>query len=134
MLLVNRVRNMVALLMLAVWPLASAHPVLQHFGLIHVIHDDHDADSTGSHEHDDDHAAADGHCLLTSTTVKVPVPQAAVTPLLICFLAIEWASELRDVQNPSGLAPPGKAPPELSQRWQFTYRTALPPRAPSIAW
>ena len=45
------------------------------------------------------------------------------------------ASFLMPVQRPVGIGRelPATAPPELAGHWQFSYRTALPPRAPSFA-
>ena len=40
-------------------------------------------------------------------------------------------AQLAGTQHSSGLSPPGSAPPELSHRWQFSFRAALPVRAPS---
>ncbi len=124
---------MLTLLLVALWLPASSHVLLEHLGLIHEAHSDHDSDSTGSHEHDDDnHSVADGNCLLTPTGVKVPAPQQAFPLSLIGYLAKEWAFDLDRHQIPSGLAPPGTTPPELSHRWQFSSRAALPVRAPSF--
>ena len=130
----NRLRFIITPLLVALWLLASSHALLEHFELIHQVHTDHDADSTGSHEHDtDDHDAADGCCALSSTHVSVPVPDTVATPFLFSALGLEWASERHAELHPSGLAPPGTAPPELSHRWQFSSRASLPARAPSIA-
>ena len=128
-----RFQTIITALMLAVWLPASSHALLQYAGWIHQRHADHDADSSGSHEHDsDDHEAADGHCVLSSTHVSVPPPDAVASPFLLCLLGLEWTSEAHVELQPSGLAPPGTAPEQLSQSWQFSFRTALPPRAPSV--
>jgi len=119
--------------MLAVWLPASSHALLQYAGLIHERHADHDADSTGSHEHDsNNHETADGNCALSSTHVGVPVPDAVGSPCLLCLPGLEWASAPHVELQPSGLAPPGAAPPQLARTWQFSFRTALPARAPSL--
>ena len=127
-------QNSLALLLLAVWPVLSAHPVLQHLGLIHEARADHDVDSNGSHGHDDegDHDGADGQCLPALTTVKVPSPQSTLTLFQICYFVTESAFDLERQQLFFGLAPPGTSPPEVSHRWQFSFRTALPARAPSF--
>jgi hypothetical protein len=130
---VSRVKTVVSLLLVAFWLPASSHPLLEYAGLIHQRHADHDADSKGSHEHNtDDHDAADGHCILSSPHVSVPLPGAKAIPSQFCLLGFDWTSELHVEIQPSGLAPPGPAPPCLSHRWQFAFRTALPPRAPSL--
>ena len=125
--------------MLAFWLPASSHSLLEYAGLIHERHadhddhDDHDADSSGSHEHNtDNHEAADGKCVLSSPHVSVPLPGDVAMPMLFCAFGLNWASELHPEPQPSGLAPPGTAPPQLSHRWQFSFRTALPARAPSL--
>jgi hypothetical protein len=130
---VKRVRITVTLLLLALWPAASSHALLETCGLIHQQHADHEFGSNGSHDdHDDDHEAADGHCLLSSTQVTVPVPDLDLVPHLFVFLSLGWEAELQSPVLFSGLAPPGTAPPQLSHRWQFSFRTALSPRAPSL--
>jgi hypothetical protein len=130
---VTLLRSVVSLLLVASWLPASAHPLLQYAGLIHECHADHDTDSSGSHEHDsDNHEAADGKCALSATHISVPVPDAAASPLPLCLLGLRWVSELHFEPQPSGLPPPGTAPPQLSHRWQFSFRTALPARAPSL--
>jgi len=120
----------VTLLLLALWPVASSHAALETCGLIHT---DHVFGSTGSHEDDDDdHEAADGHCRLSPTQVTVPLPDLVLAPHLFIFLSQKWESEPHPANFLSGLAPPGAAPPQFSHRWQFSFRTALPPRAPSL--
>ena len=122
-----------ALLLAAFWLPASSHSLLEYAGLIHERHADHEADSQGSHEHDaDNHEAADGKCALSSTHVSAPVPDAMVSPFLLSVLGLDLVSELHVERHPSGLAPPGTAPPQLSHCWQFSFRTALPARAPSL--
>jgi hypothetical protein len=130
---VKQLRAIITVFLVVIWLPASSHALLEHFELIHRAEADHDRDSGGSHEHDaDNHEAADGKCALSSTHVNVPQPDAAVLPMLFCALGLDWASELHVEQQPSGLAPPGTAPPPLCQRWQFSFRTALPARVPSL--
>jgi hypothetical protein len=130
---VRRVWIIVALLMLAAWPVMTSHSLLQHFGLIHQVHEDHDDDG-GSHEHNsDNHPFADGDYLRGSNTVSVwkPVATTAALPFLAAiFLSVETRTEPEVFH--SGPAPPGIAPPELSHSWQFSFRAALPVRAPSF--
>ena len=130
----TRLRVIVSLLLVALWLPASSHVLLEHFELIHQVHADHDADSSDSHEHDAyNHEAADGMCAVSSTHVSVPLPDSMAMPMLFCSPGLSWVSELRVEQQPSGLAPPGTAPPMLLSGWQFLFRTALPGRAPSFA-
>jgi hypothetical protein len=130
---VKQLRALVTVLLVAIWLPASSHALLEHFELIHQVHADHDEDSSGSHEHDtDNHEAADGHCALSSTHISVSPPDSTATLSLDCLLALGLISELHTELQPSGLAPPGTAPPQLSHRWQFSFRTALPAREPSL--
>ena len=130
---VIRLRAIVSLLLVALWLPASSHALLEHFEVIHQVHADHEADSADSHEHDaDNHEAADGVCMLSSSHVTVPLPDSIPMPMF-CAPGLHWASELHAGQQPSGLAPPGTAPPQLSHGWQFSFRAALPARAPSLA-
>jgi hypothetical protein len=120
-------------MLLALWPGASSHALLETCGLIHQDHADHDFGSTASHEdHDDDHAAADGHCRLSSTQVDVRAPSLTLAPHSFIFLVVNGAAGAPSTVFFSGLPPPGTAPPQLSPHWQFSFRTALSPRAPSL--
>jgi hypothetical protein len=128
-----RFQTIVTAFMVAAWLPASSHSLLEYAGLIHERHADHDTDSSGSHEHDsDNHEAADGKFASSSCHVSVPQPDAVAMPMLFCVLGLNWVSELHVERQPSGLAPPGTAPPQFSHCWQFSFRTALPARAPSL--
>jgi hypothetical protein len=120
------------MLLVALWLPASSHALLNHFALIHQVHADHDQHSDGSHEHDaDNHELADGKCALSSTHLSVPVPGTVATTFLLSKFGLEWTSEFQAAPHPSGLAPPGTAPPQFSHCWQFSFRTASA-RAPSL--
>ena len=138
---VKPVHIIVTLLLLALWLPASSHALLQHVGFIHQIHahdehadDGHAADSPGSHEHDtNNHDAADGLVLAPAGKVQAPLPVLA--PML-AWLTLPLVMALHESSGSalhSGLSTPGTAPPELSPCWQFSSRTALPVRAPSLA-
>ena len=139
--IVRRLKAIVAVVLVALWLPASSHAFLQHVGFIHQVHahddadTDHDSDAERPHEHDaDNHAAADGLCLVSSGKVQLDKPTiVAVLPWLTAalWLASEYPSEL---QAHSGPSPPGVAPPELSSRWQFSFRAARPVRAPSFVF
>ena len=137
----RRVKTIVALLIAALWLPASSHALLQHLGYIHQAHThdesvdaDHHEDSDGSHEHDtDNHAAADGLCLVSSGKVSAAKPVVVATlPWLKAATVLSGADIATSFERHSGPSPPGVAPPELSHRWQFSFRAALPVRAPSF--
>ncbi len=123
---------MLTLLLVAIWLPASSHVFLETFDLIHGQHADqgHDDHSCpdGSHDHDSaDHDAADGLCRPVSFEVKFSVPSAVVSTLLIGLLTVEGMG-----RRPESPALSSHALQELSKGWQFSFRTALPARAPSF--
>ena len=129
---VKVVLTMLTLLLVAIWLPASSHVVLETFDLIHGQHADQGQDDHSypgdSHEHDSaNHDAADGLCRLASFEVKFSAPQGVVSTLLNALLAVEGMG--RCPENP---ALSSHALPELSKGWQFSFRTALPARAPSF--
>lgn len=131
---VRRLKSIVALLLAALWLPASSHALLEHFELIHHVHADHEEDSEGSHEHDtDNHDAADGLCLAPSVKPPLSKPVAVVPLSWLAVALLNTSHHFSARPSPYGPSPPGTAPPELSQRWQFSFRTALPSRAPSLA-
>jgi hypothetical protein len=125
-----------AVMLALLWVPASSHPLLEYADLIHerhADHADHDPDSSDSHEHNtDNHEAADGKYASASPHISVPLPDVVALPMLFCPPGLNWASERHIELHPAGLAPPGTAPPPHSQHWQFSFRTALPARAPSL--
>jgi hypothetical protein len=136
---VRCLKNIMVVVLALLWLPASSHALLEYAGLIHerhadhADHADHDTDSSGSHEHDtENHEAADGNYASPSPHISVPMPDAVAMPMLFCALRWNWVSELHVAPPPSGLAPPGTAPPQFSHNWQFSFRTALPARAPSL--
>jgi hypothetical protein len=130
-------RTILALLLAAFWLPASSHVVLERFGVIHVVHHDHSHhaephDAGGSHEHHDaGHAAADGQVVASTTFFKLPTPSAALVPCFV-FCLVADLDRQAGLGRSFSLGPPETAPPELSHRWQFSSRAALPVRAPSF--
>ena len=126
---VNRLKPVVAMLMLTLFAFASSHPLLEGLGLIHqeVTHAEGPAGS------DSDHELADGKCRIESSHEELEKPLADALDLsyslvFVCVLLLEGDPDA----DPGGgsLSPP---PPELGTSWQFSSRAALPVRAPSFA-
>jgi hypothetical protein len=126
---VQWLRTVVTVSLLAFWLPATSHALLEESGLIHTH-----TDTDGASDTDNDHDAADGICLAASTDIQVPHPE------LSGALALAWTSLSFTLAGlfeaslalPNGPDPPGAAPPEFSQTWQFSFRASLPPRAPSL--
>jgi hypothetical protein len=73
--------------------------------------------------------------LCLAPSVKTPLSKpVAVVPLPWLAVALLTSTlNFPALHSPFGPSPPGVAPPELSHCWQFSFRAALPARAPSIA-
>jgi hypothetical protein len=129
---VKRLNIAVTVFLLALWLPASSHALLEQLGWIHTAHGD--TGGASDTDNDDDHDAADGFCRISSTHVQVPQPdltggwQVAWTSIPLAH-AVSAATSLALSDGPD---PPGVAPPELSQSWQFSFRASLPSRAPSL--
>ena len=129
------VRIAVVLALLALWVPASSHALLEHAGWIHH----HEEDADHGHDHDSDHGpakgtdhdAADGICRVETGSLDVPGPKICYAWVLGDF-ALCGLSFLAEEPDYSGPSPPGTAPPEIRVSWQFSYRAALPIRAPSL--
>lgn len=118
-----------ALLLLTLFVSASSHPLLEGLRLIHqeVAH-------SHGHDHPDaDHELADGDCQFVSSrddlqTDRAPGEHVAYeVPALLCLLlqSADDSSHWIDIAS--------SPPPELGATWQFSFRAALPARAPSFA-
>jgi hypothetical protein len=126
----NRCKPFVAMLLLALFALASSHPLLQGLGLIHQ-HSEHHSDSSDSHSDSDrNHDAADGLCRVDSHRNEVQKFSGAILHCLI-FVAVYLDCDVgfKEPRFANSIAPP----PELVTTWQFSSRAALPVRAPSFA-
>ena len=85
----------------------------------------------GQQQEDQTASCADGCCPLESFVrfsrqkTGHDVPVIAVSGFVLCTLEADLAQK---AAPPSPTGPP----PELLKIWQFSFRTALPPRAPSF--
>jgi hypothetical protein len=83
--------------------------------------------------HDDNECAGDGCAAIESGLYKTEKSQVAPARPLIPLVA--WLDALSgEVQfhTPEFPVIASNSPPELLRAWQFSQRTALPPRAPSF--
>ncbi|MCI0538431.1 MAG: hypothetical protein L0Z50_24760 [Verrucomicrobiales bacterium] len=60
---------------------------------------------------------------------QVSAPKAPILPVAF---ALALLSDLAALEPPASEISPEATPPELAHVWQFSFRTALPPRAPSF--
>lgn len=72
-------------------------------------------------------------CLLASGSYKVnDDEQVVLSSTCLPLLPVVALIDLADRLGPLVWNPPTSPPPLLQSGWQFFFRTALPPRAPSI--
>lgn len=124
---VNWLHRIVAVVMLAAWMPAASLCLAECAGL--VERGDCCADESGGKSDSAEHPC----CFLASGLYKshdhqnlVTAPDALATAQLLSPIS---------VANSSGIlaAPqPALSPPDLPVTWQFSFRAALPPRAPSF--
>ena len=123
-------RTITVLALVALWLPVSVHCQLEQLpGLEFLSCCDHE-DTTAPHQDDD--CEGDGCAVVESGLYKTEERQNSLTAPN--FPPVKFQSP----QTPITSAPAvrafvhGTAPPELSCIWQFSFRTALPPRAPSF--
>jgi hypothetical protein len=83
--------------------------------------------------HDDGECAVDGCAAIESGFYRLETPLVAAARPAVPLVA--WLDVLSDDAQSNALAYPvitSISPPELLRVWQFSQRTALPPRAPSF--
>jgi hypothetical protein len=108
--------------------LKEAHLDFASVSTLHApftIEADHD---DGDHQHHP-HPASDHKALLAAVSTSPTHSQwfpAPISPLFFCLLSDHSSATL---VNPDV---PGPSPPELICTWQFSFRAALPARAPSF--
>jgi hypothetical protein len=126
---VKRIKVTVSVFLLVLWVPFTSHSLLEQMEWIHHEDVHSEAGSRGAEHHD----AADGLCRIESNDCQLPN---------IDFQRSSYGGllELQFVGTPNaqflifaaGLAPPPTGSPELIHVWQFVFRTALLPRAPSL--
>ena len=123
---VNSLRTVITLVMLVLWPLAVMHCKLETIPGLEFLRCASDTDTSSD-------CQGDGCETVESALYKVPDHQnIAPEPILkTVVLPSLLEREARPCENHLCWRVTS-APPELPKVWQFSFRTALPPRAPSI--
>ena len=117
------------MLMLALWGLATLHCDLEQVPGFDFLAWCHTSDAA---PHQDNDCEQDGCSDVESGLYRIEEQAAAVSAplLLLSFVLPVW--EPPSLSAAPDLEPLNCSPPELPQAWQFSCRTALPPRAPSL--
>jgi hypothetical protein len=128
---VKSCRTLLTLLLVALWPLATSHCNLEQLASLEFLACA-DATTTTS-PHQDNDCETDSCASVESGFYKTEDGQQVVpTPPLIpsAFLTAIMLEAAQPTASQSIIL--DSAPPGLPQHWQFSFRTALPPRAPSF--
>lgn len=121
-----RLRSIVAIALLALWVPLMVHCQLETISGLEILQCA--SDSTGQTDCTGDTCCAveKSHYKVEENALSVSLPAIPLTPCLPVFVTTTDSPK-----NSSDL--PAAAPPELPRCWQFVFRTASPPRAPSFA-
>jgi hypothetical protein len=125
---VSRWKMMMASVLALIYVLAMAHCPLEQAGFFGKSCC---SASFGQQQENQTASCEDGCCSLESSfhfsrpVTGHDVPVIAVSGFVLCTLEADL------VQKTAPPSPTGP-PPEFPKVWQFSFRTALPPRAPSI--
>jgi len=126
---VSKLTKVFAMLTLALWGPASMHCTLEALPGLDFLKTCCFADAAPSAhngcESDGCGAVEDGGYRAEDQPVSAPLPLLVLAALTSAPAATRLEFQARFVVG-------SLAPPELPQAWQFSYRTALPPRAPSL--
>lgn len=117
-------------MLLTAWSVAANHCKLEQLPGFHFLKC---GESAAVSNHPQDDCESDACESLESGFYKTEDGKlAAMAPMLAEIIPVLFSPESikPSAENNFASVP---APPELSPRWQFVFRTASPPRAPSFA-
>ncbi len=122
-------RTLLTLVLVALWPLVTSHcdlEALPGFAILACADEPEATHADKNCETDTCASVESGFYKIEDAQPMVPTPSLVPSDLL--------TSILLSPAEPARSWPPRSdpAPPELPQSWQFTFRTALPARAPSL--
>ena len=122
-------KTVLILLLTLVWAAASNHCKLEQVpGLSFLACTDHAEDAPSQDQGCDTDGCAFEVQLYKTENAQASMP---VPVLLFTFFLTPLFDELAAPATTSHILPDA-APVVLTRVWQFSYRTALPPRAPSL--
>jgi len=115
---------------LALWALAAMHCTLEHVPGFGFLTSCCTADSDCARQQD---CGSDGCTFVEKGNYRTEEQTAYAPQPLLVLLVLPFIQETPLPEHRCFSLPASESPPELARRWQFTYRTAFPPRAPSLA-
>jgi hypothetical protein len=125
---VQRIKAAVALMLALVWLPAVSCCLIDASGLL-------DKQDCCSKEHSDPGPGnCDKPCGALASANYFPQQDQLFLIVPVGAAPFDCATTLMEVQRSAGTGRdlPATEPPELAGHWQFSFRTALPPRAPSF--
>jgi len=126
---VKSLRTLLTLLLVALWPLATSHCSLEQLpGLAFLAC----AEEPAAASHQDNDCETDNCASVESGLYKTEDHPTVPTRPLISSELLTTVLLATEPLSCAGAIHLDSAPPELSRFWQFSFRTALPPRAPSL--
>lgn len=127
---VKWLKQAVALTWLALWVPVTMHCALETVPAFSFLQCCCGEDESESQDHD----CTDDFCkAVESGLYKIEDNPALVSGLTAGLALVAWHWVAQPPAEPAlNFIAVSSAPPELARFWQFSYRTALPPRAPSL--
>jgi hypothetical protein len=116
----------------ALWVAAGSHCLLEALPGMEFLSCCQHSEVEKSPAHHDNDCDGDGCATIESGLYKAEQGQPTLVRPLLPLVA--WLTVTPDTVPPRGLGSPvfaSSSPPEIHCSWQFSQRTALPPRAPS---
>lgn len=128
--IVIRLKTIVALMLLVLWAPVTSHCLLERVPGLAFLACAEDDSGKGDCGND-----ADGCESVESATYRTEDAQPLVSTfeIKVALLVAILAPDSLPLRGEPLLATGTHPPAELSSSWQFSFRTALPPRAPSFA-
>ena len=126
---VKSLRTLLTLVLVGVWPLVTTHCDLEQLPGLAFLACADEAETTHAEkdcETDTCASVESGFYKTEDTQPVVPTPPLVPSELLTSILLSPVEPASFQIQGFD------LAPPELPKSWQFSFRTALPPRAPSL--
>lgn len=122
----KRLRQIVGLLLLVLWVPLTSHCTWENISDLALFKCVDDTEQSSEQKSD---CADDGCEQLETATYRSSDAQPDVAPpaFLVLFQLLNLT-----VPAHESCAAATTSPPEILSGWQFTFRTALPPRAPSF--
>jgi hypothetical protein len=119
---VKRLHQIVGLVLLVLWVPITAHCTLENVPGLEFLKCATDSDQGKD-------CKGDSCTQLESATYKISDTHTDFLPSAFTALFAFVMAEFPADEQPIAII---EAPPEISCSWQFSFRTALPPRAPSF--